>query len=300
MAIGCRALLAQYDIDDALCAAILPHDSCQTFNSIGCRYRCQDKNTPNGTDRSYTCLPYVNNTLGAVHKFVSSILVIRDPTKSTFSEYTRGKSKGHVGRIKSRAFNRARFETDAIKKFAKTVRNSCTHMFPRIEELVGVENVLYIRFEDMLVPGTRQDKLKRIAEFLTNDPIPDGALANAFEHSERFHRPKVSNGKQGIQFNSSSGGKRRRRDADLHHRPPAQQQQQQPGKFVRFEDAFTPELLAKFWLAVGCGSCGYAPDSAAIEAWKVGSKTSQVQQEALDDTSACSSERSHFSSTRYK
>ena len=38
--------------------------------------------------------------------------------------------------------------------------------------------------------------------------------------------------------------------------------------FVRYEDAFTPAVAAKFWVAVGCHSCGYAPETAMVNAWK--------------------------------
>ena len=84
-------------------------------------------------------------------KFESAMLVVRDPTKSTFSEYTREHTKGHVGRIPKGKFNRQDFEKKAINNFAKTVRNSCMRYFPEIEGAVGAENVQYVHFESLSV-----------------------------------------------------------------------------------------------------------------------------------------------------
>ena len=126
--------------------------------------------------------------VGGVHKFTSAIFVVREPTKSTFSEYTREKTKGHVGRIATKSFKPGKFESDVVNTFAKTVRKTCENYFPEIEQLVGRENVKYVRFEEMLDKSTRSAALKKIATFLTNDAVTEHALDSAYADAEMFHR----------------------------------------------------------------------------------------------------------------
>ena len=180
-------------------------------------------------------------------KFESAMLVVRDPTKSTFSEYTREHTKGHVGRIPKGKFNRQDFEKKAINNFAKTVRNSCMRYFPEIEGAVGAENVQYIHFESLLDKATRSATLKKMASFITDGEITQEALGDAFAHAEGFHRPK--------------------KPQLLEQQREAQKTEQQAA-FVKYDEAFSPEFAAKFWLAVGCHSCGYSPDQATIKAWQ--------------------------------
>lgn len=169
---------------------------------------------------------------GGIDAFNAFIVVVREPTKSIWADYTRKKAseankerraaieaKVEVARkeavvkggdpeeaaqmVKAREEKslgnshtshilKAEFDATKFSSFCRWYSNAiskvCKNEYVKIRDTLPSDRRLFLRFEDLQDKTTRVAALRRMLEFITDDPFSDDAIREAFGHSDSFQR----------------------------------------------------------------------------------------------------------------
>jgi len=122
---------------------------------------------------------------GGVPRFERAVLLLRDPFDSIWSEFQRRVSQSHVSGIPKESFSWARWQANAA-----ALSHLYDEMWKRhhvaMEKHWSLNNVLYVKYEDLKNKQTRVATLQKIVDFLRirHIQIDDTHLECAFTLAE--------------------------------------------------------------------------------------------------------------------
>lgn len=126
---------------------------------------------------------------GEVKRFERSILLIRNPFDSIWSEYQRRVSRSHVDGIPKLDFNWHRWQANAAA-MSHSYKNTWAIEHAGIERSYKKEDYIYLKYEDLKDKNRRVETLRQIVNFLRYKNIDDERLECAFllAESRSAHR----------------------------------------------------------------------------------------------------------------
>jgi len=164
---------------------------------------------------------------GGIKYFDSTILLVREPLRSIWAEYQRVRMQSphnynsHTSQIPISNFNQSNFENFSLNYAARVVRKTFNITYAKVTEKISPERRIIVHYEDLQNRTIQKQTLRNILEFLSDAQFSDSMLQEAFNSSEKLHRP--SHGKT-----TSS-----------------------QGQATPFETAFTPTLSREVWAILG-------------------------------------------------
>ena len=121
-----------------------------TYNEIE-----KDKYTLNLKSANNKCLK------SGITTFCNAIFIVRDPFAAIWSQYQLQRTNSHSGIITTKSFDLNSWR-NALRMLAVEYLNMLTVDYPRMESVVGKDNVVFIRYEDLVNVTTRTKSLKEI------------------------------------------------------------------------------------------------------------------------------------------
>ena len=136
--------------------------------------------------------------LNGVNEFKRAILLIRNPFEAIFSEFQRRILKSHTEKIGK---ENLKFEWNVWMEHASELSHQYVEMSMHYTDMIrayGKENVMYVRYEDLIQPKIRLKRLSSLYTFITGKRATADILQCAFYLSEttaarRPRGPKSAN-----------------------------------------------------------------------------------------------------------
>lgn len=127
---------------------------------------------------------------GNVRKFQKALFLIRNPFDAIWSEYQRRVTQSHVIGIARKRFDWPRWQANAAS-LSVAYHEMITKHYAGFERALGVQNVLYLRYERLKDKSTRVDELATLGDFLKL-PVSRERLQCAFMLSESTQVSRAS------------------------------------------------------------------------------------------------------------
>ena len=116
---------------------------------------------------------------GGIARFDRSVLLIRDPYYSIWSEFERACSKSHVGGILKKDFNENKWK-EAAMHLSHQYQNMWAVQYADMEENFAKKDILYIEYDELKNKETRVETLRKVTQFLDIFMPNDAQLECAF------------------------------------------------------------------------------------------------------------------------